>query len=225
MKRALAALAAFLAVVPLRASDAPPPKDAPAEPPAKHRLTGGFKGHDVAPAGGKGSAAPAQPAAPPPAASPKEKKPALVIDNAMVEKGERTEGRKKEAREAPKPPPPAAAAPAPAAPVEMPKIVDLQGHDEAYWRAKAAAVRDAVAKASDALAAAEAEEKREENDFYAWDDGQYRDSVIKPAWDRAKAEAEKARADLDAARKQLDGLEDEARRAGAFPGWIRQELP
>jgi hypothetical protein len=103
----------------------------------------------------------------------------------------------------------------------MPKILDLQGHDEAYWRAKAAAVRDAVAKATDALAAAEAEEKREENDFYAWDDGQYRDNVIKPAWDRAKAETEKARADLEAARKQLDGLEDEARRAGAFPGWIR----
>ncbi|HKB72540.1 MAG TPA: hypothetical protein VKH46_17040 [Thermoanaerobaculia bacterium] len=211
MKKALlATVAVLLAAATLRPADPPrPPAKSADEPPARHRLGGGFKGHPIGPAE-KGGAA-AKPAPP-----SDKKKPRLMIDNALVKKGEPPE--EKGARKAAPAPPPAAAPPPP---VTMPKIVDLQGHDEAYWRAKAAAVRDAVQKAREAVAAAEAEEKREENDFYAWDDGQYRDNVIKPAWDRAKEQTVKTRADLEAAQKDLDQLEDEARRAGAFPGWIR----
>ena len=61
-----------------------------------------------------------------------------------------------------------------------------------------------------------------ENDFYAWDDGQYRDRVIKPAWDRAKADLEQAKVELEAAEKQLADLPERARKAGALPGWIRE---
>jgi hypothetical protein len=139
-----------------------------------------------------------------------------MIDNALVKKGAPADRKPAPAKASagnPAPPQP---------PVEMPKIVDLQGHDEVYWRAKAAATREAVAKANDLVAASEAEEKREENDFYAWDDGQYRDNVIKPAWDRAREETIKARQSLDEAQKQLDQLEDDARKAGAYPGWIRE---
>ena len=219
MKRLLV-FGLFAAAAGLLAAEAPAPKtdDAPATAKSsdtsapKHRLGGGFKGHDVSTAAG-GAAKPA----PKPAAPPKRSGPVLVIDDKMV-KGAAAEGTP--AHSAPPPPPPAAP-PAPAPAVEMPKIVDLQGHDEAYWRAKAKAVREAVEKGRDALAAAEAEEKREENDFYSWDDGQYRDNVIKPAWDRAKDETVRARESLAAAQKDLEGLEDEARRAGAYPGWIR----
>ena len=141
------------------------------------------------------------------------------VDNAMV-KGAAAQGERSS-------PPPAAdsaepAHPASPPPVEMPKILDLQGHDEGYWKAKAAATRDAVVHAQETLAAAEAEEKREENDFYAWDDGQYRDSVIKPAWDRSKEETARAQEALVTAQKSADELEDDARKAGAYPGWIRE---
>ena len=222
MKRLVSVLAALAAAGALRASDAPPPKtdDAPPpatkEPPAaKHRLGGGFKGHTTGTAPGNGAAI-----TPKPVAAPKKAGPTLVIDNKMVRGAA---GQTPAASNAAPPPAPEApaAAPTPPASVEMPKIVDLQGHDEAYGRAKATATRDAVRKAQDALAAAEADEKRQENDFYNWDDGQYRDNVIKPAWDHAKEETIRAREAFAAAQKDLDGLEDEARRAGAYPGWIR----
>jgi len=204
---------------PRPADDAAPGKT-DGTPPPKHRLGGAFKGHPMAASAGSGETA--KPSSKPPAAASgkngKKKSSMLVIDNAMVRGAAADEKRSSGPRPAETAAP---AAPAPAPPVAMPRIVDLQGHDETYWRAKAAATRDAVQKAQDTLAAAEAEEKREENDFYSWDDGQYRDNVIKPAWDRAKEETIKAHGDLDAARKQLDNLEDEARRAGAYPGWIR----
>jgi hypothetical protein len=38
---------------------------------------------------------------------------------------------------------------------------------------------------------------------------------------RIQAELEPARAALEKARRALDGLEEEARRAGALPGWLR----
>lgn len=210
MKRALG-IWMVLAASGLFAADAPPPQSIDATPEKTTRLGGGFKGRPVSP----GAKAPApEKAAPPPAGA--RKRPARVtIDNSMVKKNAApTDTRPRSA--------PPAAAPAPAPAVAMPKVVDLQGHDEAFWRARAAEVRGAVQKAASDAAAAEAEEKREENDFYSWDDGQYRDNVIKPAWDRARDDAVKARQNLQAAQKQLDGLEDDARRAGAYPGWIRE---
>jgi hypothetical protein len=217
-----ALVAAFLFAVAVRAADTPPPKsEAPPtkseEAPAasKHRLAGSFKGHAVSESPATTQSKPAIKAAPPPAGK---KKKTLVIDNAMV-KGAGTEGEHGAPPKAssPEASPPAATMPAAA----MPTILDLQGHDEAYWRAKATATREGVQKAEEAFAAAEAEEKREENDFYSWDDGQYRDNVIKPAWDRAKEETIRTKAALETAQKLLDDLEDEARRAGAYPGWIR----
>ncbi len=64
--------------------------------------------------------------------------------------------------------------------------------------------------------------KKLENDFYAWDDGQYRDRVIKPSWDRARDQLEDAKRDLLAAEQELTELPEKARRAGAQPGWIRE---
>lgn len=200
----LSLFAALLLVASAARGAQAPPADAAAPPEPKHKLGGGFKGKEVTPK--------AKAPAPKPAAAPG-KTPRIVIDNSRVKKSQ-PPGSKSEtvADRGPVAPPP---------PAVIPKIVDLQGHDEQYWRAKAAAVRDAADKARDAVAAAETEEKREENDFYAWDDGQYRDSVIKPAWDRAREETTKAHQALDEAQKNLDSLEDEARRAGAYPGWIR----
>jgi len=91
-----------------------------------------------------------------------------------------------------------------------------------YWHAKAMQLRDRLVQAQQTLEAAQLEEKREENDFYAWDDGQYRDNVIKPAWDKNKEETARAQDELTAAKKAVDEFEDDARKAGAYPGWIRE---
>ena len=43
----------------------------------------------------------------------------------------------------------------------------------------------------------ETSSKQLENDFYAQSDGFRRDGVIKPAWDKARDDLEKARVELD----------------------------
>jgi len=96
------------------------------------------------------------------------------------------------------------------------------GGDEAEWRETARRERKHVEDAKTRIADLTATSRKLENDFYAWDDGQYRDRVIKPAWDRAKADLEQAKTELEAAEKQLADLPERARRAGALPGWIRE---
>jgi hypothetical protein len=93
---------------------------------------------------------------------------------------------------------------------------------EAEWRELARAARTRVANAKARVGELEATVQKLENDFYAWDDGQYRDRVIKPAWDKTRDQLEDARRELAAAEKDLADLPERARRAGAAPGWIRE---
>ncbi len=93
---------------------------------------------------------------------------------------------------------------------------------EAEWKELARRDRKRVDDAKKRIDELTSTTKKLENDFYAWDDGQYRDRVIKPAWDRAKSDLEQARVDLDAAEKELAELPEKARQAGALPGWIRE---
>ncbi len=94
--------------------------------------------------------------------------------------------------------------------------------EEARWRERARASRQRVEDAQARIPQLEAEAKKLENDFYSWDDGQYRDGVIKPAWDRKREELEAARRELAEAEKALADLPEEARKAGALPGWLRE---
>lgn len=96
------------------------------------------------------------------------------------------------------------------------------GGGEAQWKATAAKARKRVADDKAHVAELEAATKKLENDFYAWDDGQYRDRVIKPAWDHAKSELTDAKNELADAEKDLADLPEKARVAGAMPGWIRE---
>ncbi len=212
--------------VPVSSSEKTP--ETRTEKPAR-RLKGEFKGHPIAtPPETESEQKPEPPKTAAKKASADKKaagkskeggseKP-LVLDNAMVAGDSRHAGGK---GEAPRPASDSSGAPPPA-PVTAAAPVDLNGNGEAYWRARAAQLREALARARQTLETAELEEKREENDFYAWDDGQYRDNVIKPAWDRSKEETARAREALAAAQKSLDDLEDDARKAGAYPGWIRE---
>jgi hypothetical protein len=93
---------------------------------------------------------------------------------------------------------------------------------EAEWKAMAANARKRVADDKARVEELSAATKKLENDFYAWDDGQYRDRVIKPAWDRSRTELETAKQELAEAEKDLADLPEKARKAGALPGWIRE---
>jgi hypothetical protein len=93
---------------------------------------------------------------------------------------------------------------------------------EAYWRERMHSARARVEDLRERVRQFGQEAKKLENDFYSWDDGQYRDGVIKPAWDKKREELETARRELEQAEKDLADLPDKARKAGALPGWLRE---
>ena len=161
------------------------------------------------------------------AKAPKEKKSAVTIDNRNLVT-DPTKGRLTTVASQPTPRPAPAAAGRP--PVMMPPMtptptLPLAGQvsaDEQKWRDAARAAKQRVEDAKKKVEDLEASNHKLENDFYAWDDGQYRDRVIKPAWDKAKADLETARQELAAAEKDLADLPEKARKAGALPGWLRE---
>lgn len=110
-------------------------------------------------------------------------------------------------------------APTPFPTYDVPR--DDNGRSEAEWRARVAHARALVVDAEKRVSALDTKAKQLENDFYAQSDGFRRDGVIKPAWDQARDDLAKARLELDAARKAIEDLEEEARRANAPPGWLR----
>jgi hypothetical protein len=93
---------------------------------------------------------------------------------------------------------------------------------EAEWRGRAQSARSRVQELKQRVGQLEGEAKKLESDFYAWDDGSYRDGVIKPAWERKKEELETAKKDLTQAESDLADLPEKARKAGALPGWLRE---
>jgi len=153
----------------------------------------------------------------------------LTIDNHSLVKNP-SKGRVSTGRASPAPaahpaptavPVPGPAAAAAAAPVHGTDAPGAAG-TEAEWRTIAANARQRVASDKARVEELSAATKKLENDFYAWDDGQYRDRVIKPAWDRSRMDLETAKQELAEAEKDLADLPEKARKAGALPGWIRE---
>jgi hypothetical protein len=107
------------------------------------------------------------------------------------------------------------------APVVVPEYRDASGRTEADWKARASQVRERAVRAEADVVAAQAEARRLENDFYAWSDSNYRERVIRPAWDQAKEKLGLLQAEAEKARTDMTNLEDEARKSGAPPGWLR----
>jgi hypothetical protein len=112
------------------------------------------------------------------------------------------------------PPPPAPAEPAPAELGEPPPAEAPEAEQEAYWRARAAQARARLAAAQARLAAAETEYQNLRQRHH--DAGDPRGKVV--------SERDAARAELAAAQHALDvELPEDARQAGALPGWIRAD--
>jgi len=105
--------------------------------------------------------------------------------------------------------------------VSTPAAAAAEGGEE-YWRNESRRVRDRVTELRAAIIRLENDTRKMEADFYSWDDGAYRDGVIKPAWDKAREDLATARRELPLAERALDDLPDRARRAGALPGWVRE---
>ena len=114
--------------------------------------------------------------------------------------------------------------PAPPAGVDGPLVLrDGKGRTEEDWRAILKKNRAQLEKAEAEVKRLELETKRLENDFYAWSDGNYRERVIRPNWDQAREDLTKARVALDAAQASRAELEEEARKSGTPPGWLRDQ--
>jgi len=98
---------------------------------------------------------------------------------------------------------------------------DDKGRSEADWRALVGHQKALVTDGEARVRELETRTKQLENDFYAMSDGNRRDAVVKPAWDRAREELTKARQELEDARRTVDDLSEDARKSNAPPGWLR----
>jgi hypothetical protein len=95
--------------------------------------------------------------------------------------------------------------------------------NERYWRTKAAQLRAAVQRADNRITDLESRIAALRNDrsptnLQDPNRLQTRDRDLQ----RAQVDLEAARREAEAARKAVADLEDEARRQGALPGWVRE---
>ena len=92
---------------------------------------------------------------------------------------------------------------------------------EEYWRGRKQQVDQDLRDAQSKVEQLQTEVNQLQTAFYAEGDGVGQRPVIKTEWDERLKALDQAKQDLKAAQEQSDGLEDEARKAGALPGWVR----
>ena len=96
--------------------------------------------------------------------------------------------------------------------------------DEAYWRDRGYDIRLAWKEAGERIEELEGDVFNLRMRFYAEDDPFYRDAQIKPAWDHAIEELNRAREEVDLKQQELAEFMEEGRVAGALPGWLREGI-
>lgn len=122
------------------------------------------------------------------------------------------------------PPAPAVAATSPdtAAPPAKPadKTTDEPKKDEAYWKQRVTAERDALGRAQIFAESLQSRINALTNDFSARDDPFQRNQI---AADRQKslAELERVRKEIETHTKAITDIQEEARKAGVPAGWVR----
>lgn len=94
--------------------------------------------------------------------------------------------------------------------------------DEAYWRRRALELRSGWKQTVQDIERLQAEVEERRQAFYAEDDPYLRDSQIKPSWDHALEALAAARARAANFEKDLEAFLEEGRKAGAYPGWLRE---
>ncbi len=102
--------------------------------------------------------------------------------------------------------------------------LDEEVYSEEYWRERIRNARLGWRAAADRVSELEARVAKLRYDFYAQDDPFYRDSQIKPAWDRAALELERAKSQVEEKRLEVQIALQAGHREGALPGWLREGL-
>lgn len=108
-------------------------------------------------------------------------------------------------------------------PETLETLAELERGEE-YWTAQVLDARRTWRSAYDSIERLEARAAEARRRFYAEDDPFYRDSQIKPQWDRALEELDRARDEMVEARRRLARLLVEGRESGALPGWLREGI-
>jgi hypothetical protein len=215
-------LGAFFLVTGVALTAAPQPTTPTPTPTPRPRLTGGFGRAAATPISSEtnGQALSDVVRAATESKTPKKPKPSVAITNDNLVTDPK-KGRLTTMAPRSVPPTPAGKALVGATSTPAPPAVPSEG-SEAEWRERARALRRQVEEGKARVYQLEGDAAALEKDFYRWDDGQYRDGVIKPAWEKKKQELEETRKELAAAEKDLADLPELARKAGALPGWIRE---
>ncbi|MBI2839411.1 MAG: hypothetical protein HYX75_13940 [Acidobacteria bacterium] len=107
-----------------------------------------------------------------------------------------------------------------AQPTSMPDVKFSSEGDEAHWRLKTTRLVDARNAAKRDVDELQPQLNLAWNNYYAADDAAYR-GKIRTEIDSLTTRIEEAKKRLEQATKDLDNLADEARKAGALPGWVR----
>jgi hypothetical protein len=115
---------------------------------------------------------------------------------------------------------PPAEAPASTAGEASAKKAEEPPQDEAWWKQRVTQVREELRRNEMFAEALQTRINSLASDFASRDDPYQRAEI---AQERAKAVAEldRVKADADASRKKIADIEEEARRAGVPPGWLR----
>jgi hypothetical protein len=92
---------------------------------------------------------------------------------------------------------------------------------EEYWRARKQETDQRLADAQAKVQELQNEINTLTTAFYAESDGVAQRPLIESERIERLKELEQAKQELETARAESEGLEDEARRAGALPGWVR----
>lgn len=100
----------------------------------------------------------------------------------------------------------------------------IEERDEEYWRERVKGARMRWRDLVEEISRLEGQVAELRQRFYAEDDGFYRDSQIKPAWDRALDLLAEMRDEVGRAQANLNTILEEGRRAGALPGWLREGI-
>jgi hypothetical protein len=120
----------------------------------------------------------------------------------------------------PQPPAPAAVAAATAKPDDKTDKPEEPPKDEAWWRARMAQEREVLRRNEMFAVALQTRINSLTNDFSSRDDPYQRAQISE---DRVKAihEMDRLKTEVELSKKKMADIEEEARKAGVPPGWLR----